>query len=79
MPFSQFKKKESMLDGFNYHAFLLRCWQEAVPGAGQDSTWRFSLIHFDGLQTKKGFACLDDLVDYLQAELAKRDALITRE
>lgn len=56
-----------------YHAFLLRCWQESPPVAGEESTWRFSLIHIDGLQTKKGFACLEDLLDYLQEEVAKWD------
>ncbi len=56
-----------------YHAFLLRCWQESPALTREESTWRFALIHIDGLQTKKGFACLEDLLDYLREELAKWD------
>lgn len=67
------------LDDGIYQAFLLRCWQESPPAESLESTWRFSLIHIDGLQTKKGFACLEDLLEYLQAQLAKCDAVSIEE
>lgn len=79
MPFFQDNQRESKLDTLDYHAFLLRCWQETIPTAGRESSWRFSLIHFDGLQIEKGFASLEDLVEYVQAELAKRDYLVKRD
>ena len=59
------------IDDCNYQAFLLRCWQESPSGGEMESTWRFSLIHINGIQTKKGFASLEHLLDYLRAELGK--------
>lgn len=79
MPFFQNNQKETKLDSLTYHAFLLRCWQETIPTADMESSWRFSLIHFDGLQTEKGFSSLEDLLEYVQAELAKRDYLVKRD
>ena len=74
MPIKTGTQMKYALDDCNYQAFLLRCWQESPPVAGMESTWRFSLIHVDGLQTKKGFACLEEVLEYLRAELVKWDA-----
>ncbi len=77
MPFSEVHQQENSLITFEYQAFLLRCWKESISGVGMESSWRFSLIHFDGIQREKGFASFEDLVKYLRAELAKRDNLET--
>ena len=77
MPINQDMQTKSMLDGFNYHALLLRCWQEVRTGGGTEPAWRFSLLHFNGIQVNKGFTCLEDLVDYLHAELATWDRRVT--
>lgn len=79
MPVSQKAQRDNSFNAFNYRAFLLRCWQEAIPSTGMESSWRFSLIHFDGLQTEKGFASIEDLVRYLQEELTKVDNLKTAD
>jgi hypothetical protein len=52
----------------NYHAYLLRCWQE--PGAQSDVTamWRFSLENTRSGE-RRGFAGLAALVAYLEAAL----------
>jgi hypothetical protein len=52
--------------GGNYRAFLLRCWQEDV---NEESHWRFTLVQMGEEGGKRGFACLEDLVTYLQLEL----------
>lgn len=79
MPFYQENQRESKLDAFNYRAFLLRCWQETNPTAGVKSSWRFSVTYIDGLQTEKGFASLEELLEYVQAELAKREYLVNTD
>ena len=55
--------------GENYRAFLLRCWQEADAGPAGQAAWRFTLVHLGQGQTKRGFACLEELVAYLRDEL----------
>ena len=50
----------------HYRAFLLRCWQEKTDGG---AAWRFTLVQINGVQTRQGFAGLDELVNYLSAEL----------
>ena len=50
----------------HYRAFLLRCWQEKADGG---AAWRFTLVQINGVQTRQGFAGLDELVNYLSAEL----------
>jgi hypothetical protein len=79
MPFYQNNKRESKLDSFNYRAFLLRCWQETIPTAGMESSWRFSITHIDGLQKEKGFSSLEELLEYVQTELAKREFLVKKD
>lgn len=79
MPINVGAQMKDTLDDRNYQAFLLRCWRESPPVAGTESTWRFSLINHDGFPIKKGFACLEDLFEYLQAELSKWDAVAIKE
>ena len=50
----------------HYRAFLLRCWQEKADGT---AVWRFTLVQINGVQTRQGFAGLDELMNYLSAEL----------
>jgi hypothetical protein len=57
-----------------YRAFLLRCWQDEAIKPEGEVVWRFTLVHFDGKQTKKGFARLEELVSYLRAELESGSA-----
>ena len=52
--------------GGNYRAFLLRCWQEDLDG---ESHWRFTLVQMGEEGGKRGFASLEELVDYLREEL----------
>jgi len=56
-------------NGENYRAFLLRCWQEADAGPAGDAAWRFTLVQLGQGGTRKGFACLEELVAYLRDEL----------
>ena len=55
--------------GQNYRAFLLRCWQEADAGLAGKAAWRFTLVQLGQGGTKKGFACMEELVAYLRGEL----------
>jgi hypothetical protein len=56
-----------------YCAFLLRCWQERdLENGGEPDesfVWRFALVKLNGRSSKKGFACLEDLFDYLYSQL----------
>jgi hypothetical protein len=56
-----------------YHSFLLRCWQEVeVENGGkpdQSLVWRFALVQLNDQSSKKGFACLEELFDYLRGQL----------
>ena len=69
----------------NYRAFLLRCWQEGqLPDEGEPGeslAWRFALVAIDDEPGAKGFACLEDLFDYLRGHLiqAGRPAIRERE
>lgn len=55
--------------GENYRAFLLRCWQELEAGQAGEPAWRFMLVEVGDEAGKRGFASLDELVDYLRDEL----------
>ena len=56
-----------------YRAFLLRCWLERdVENGGepdQSFVWRFALVRLNDQSRKKGFACLEELFDYLHGQL----------
>jgi len=61
-------------DGGKYRTFLLRCWQEEGVEKSGEATWRFTLVQIgDGEAGQKGFACLDNLVDYLRQELGEKE------
>jgi hypothetical protein len=50
----------------SYQAYLLRIWQESQSGAdGLPPCWRFSLEDARS-GTRRGFANLDSLADYLR-------------
>ncbi|HEX6304549.1 MAG TPA: hypothetical protein VFZ76_10195 [Anaerolineales bacterium] len=66
MAFSSDERQATAAGRKNYRAFLLRCWQEKVAGT---SVWRFTLVQINGGQSKHGFAGMEELVDYLNAEL----------
>ena len=57
--------------GENYRAFLLRCWQEADAGPAGQAAWRFTLVQMGEGKTKRGFASLEELVAYLDEQLAQ--------
>jgi hypothetical protein len=59
-----------------YRAFMLRCWEVRSPQPGGPTAWRFSLEDPHTGQ-KHGFADLEALNAFLEAELAQRDS--TRE
>ena len=69
MPVDQEQYTEFKESGENYRAFLLRCWQEADAGPAGEAVWRFTLVQMGEGQTKKGFACLEELLAYLRDEL----------
>lgn len=50
----------------NYLAFLLRCWPEKANGG---SVWRFTLVHMENAQIKRGFNSLEELMSYLHGVL----------
>jgi hypothetical protein len=66
MAFSEEQWQSTAAGRKNYRAFLLRCWQEKADGS---SVWRFTLVKINGGQSKHGFAGMEELVDYLNAEL----------
>jgi hypothetical protein len=52
-----------------YHSFVVRCWQEPGAGTDREQTWRFLLVECDNQRKRRGFASLDELVDYFRQEL----------
>ncbi|HSF79929.1 MAG TPA: hypothetical protein VLA49_01765 [Anaerolineales bacterium] len=52
-----------------YRAFLLRCQQDVGTFHGERAPWRFTLVQVGAEDRKLGFACLEDLFAFLQAEL----------
>jgi hypothetical protein len=70
VPVNQEQYPEFKESGENYRAFLLRCWQEADAGPAGEPAWRFTLVQMGQGQTKKGFACLEELLAYLDKQLA---------
>jgi hypothetical protein len=50
-----------------YQSYLLRCWEVRSQQPNQPATWRFSLQD-PQTEQKRGFADLDELVAFLQAE-----------
>jgi hypothetical protein len=53
-----------------YRAFMLRCWEVRRPDSSGDVTWRFS-IEESSTGQRHGFADLEALTDFLQAELER--------
>lgn len=53
-----------------YHSYLLRLWQEDI----KDYTWRMSLENAHTGE-RRGFACLDDLVSFLQRQIEVQSQL----
>ncbi len=47
-----------------YRAYLIRCW---LDGA----VWRFSLESIDASRLRQGFARLQEVTIYIEADLAK--------
>ena len=56
-----------------YRAYMLRCWEVRNPQPGGSATWRFSLED-PHTGVKQGFADLEVLADFLQAELEQSDS-----
>ena len=54
----------------NYRAFLLRCWQEPGARPGWEAAWRFALVQTGDEGTTRAFSTLDEMVVYLQDQLA---------
>ena len=51
-----------------YQSYLLRCWEVRSQHPDQPATWRFSLQD-PQTEQKRGFADLEELVDFLRFEL----------
>jgi hypothetical protein len=58
-------RKEAM-----YQAYLLRCWREEQAVPEGPSPWRFSVEEVLHERRQRGFASLESLLAFLQAELA---------
>lgn len=54
----------------HHRAYLLRCWREGKTAAGEERPWRFLVEDVLGQRPQRGFVGLDELVTFLQAELA---------
>lgn len=48
----------------DYLAYLMRLWRS---GEGDEKTWR-ALLESPGSRERQGFACLQDLFDFIQAQ-----------
>ena len=57
-----------------YRAFMLRCWEVRSPDPGGPVTWRFG-IEEPHTGQKHGFADLEALTGFLQAELAEAESI----
>ena len=53
-----------------YQSYLLRCWEVRSQQPDQPATWRYSLQD-PQTEQKHGFADLEELVAFLQAEFGK--------
>lgn len=51
-----------------YHTYILCLWAERHPGDSSPRSWRFSLENPEE-NSRRGFANLNDLISYLQAEM----------
>ena len=58
-----------------YRSYLLRCWQ--IQGSDQPE-WRISLEQTHTHQ-RWNFACLDDLLAFLRADLGNADTRVARD
>lgn len=52
--------------GEMYRSYLLRCRREPLD---REPVWRFTLVHIDDDQKKKGFASLEDVFTYIRDDL----------
>jgi hypothetical protein len=60
--------------GNDYRSFVLRC-QPEMPAPGETPGWCLTLHEVGGLQRGRAFRNVEDLVSYLERELAGRGAL----
>lgn len=61
-----------------YQSYLLRCWEVRSQQPDQPPTWRFSLQN-PQTEQKHGFADLEELVDFLRAELDQNRKMESRK
>ena len=52
-----------------YRCFLVRCRLEERAGLDREPRWRFTVEQAGPGATRRSFACLADLVSYLEAEV----------
>jgi hypothetical protein len=52
-----------------HRVYLLRCWQEGKPEAGEKRQWRFSLEEVLHKGLRQGFDSLEAMVDFVRNEL----------
>jgi hypothetical protein len=55
-----------------YRSFLLTAWEERHPAAATDPVWRFGLEDVRSTKRRRVFATLEEVLRYVQAELADR-------
>jgi hypothetical protein len=56
--------------GQAYRCFLLRCRLEEGAGPGGRPAWRFTIQQVGPAEAHRSFACLPDVMAYLDASLA---------
>jgi hypothetical protein len=59
----------AQVDSSPDRAYLIRCWQEGDVGSSGAVRWRFSVEEVLHEASRRGFADLDSLLDYLYGEL----------
>jgi hypothetical protein len=64
---------------FFYHAYLVRCWREENGTLNEARGWRFSVEQIFDERWRRGFANLDALVSFLQAELERSERASLQE
>ncbi|MEJ2150857.1 MAG: hypothetical protein P8Z40_15465 [Chloroflexota bacterium] len=61
-----------------YQSYLLRCWEVRSQQPDRPATWRYSLQD-PQTEQKHSFADLEELVDFLQAELDQNRKVESQE
>lgn len=68
------------MNGGDHHSdrvYLLHCWQEGSGEPDGEDRWRFSIEEVLHKRWRRGFTSVDALVDFLKAELAPSERVVS--